>query len=230
MLAIIPARAGSKGVLGKNLRKLGNKPLIVHTIEAAIDSKKINRIIVSTDSEAIAKIAIERGAEVPFLRPKELSKDDSMLFDTFNYVLNRLNLESENKLLITSFVALQPTSPFRTSEDIDNAIELFNKNNVDSVISFTKESHPVEWNRIINSDGTFSSFLTDKIYNRQMYKTVYRFNGAVYVYNANLIKQNLMYTKNSLAYVMPHERSLDIDTEDDFLYAEFLINKQMNEI
>ena len=223
MLAIIPARAGSKGVVGKNTRFLGDKPLIAHTIRAAIESDKIDRVIVSTDCQTIAKISMEYGAEAPFLRPKSISQDDSLILDNYKYMLERLKIEyGEN---INSFVALQPTSPFRNSYDIDMAVELFCKNNTDSVISFTKETHPPEWNRIINNDNTFCNFITEDIYNRQEYKSVHRFNGAVYVYKSELIKNNVMYNDSSLAYIMPEERSLDIDTENDFMYAEFLLNR-----
>lgn len=221
MLAIIPAREGSKGVVGKNIRPLGGIPLIAHTIKAAIKSKKIDRVIVSTDSQSIADVSMEYGAEVPFLRPKSISRDDSLILDNYKFMLERLKIE--NGEIIDSFVALQPTSPFRNSSDIDSAIELFCNNNTDSVISFTKEAHPPEWNRIINDDSTFSNFITEE---------VYRFNGAVYVYKSELIKNSVMYNDTSLAYVIPEERSLDIDTENDFMYAEFLINKaqQTNEI
>jgi len=230
MLAIIPAREGSKRVVGKNIRPLGGIPLLAHTIKAAIKSKKIDRVIVSTDSQSIAEIAMEYGAEVPFLRPKSIAQDETVMLDVLNYMLERLKIE--NGEIIDSFVALQPTSPFRNSFDIDSAIELFCNNNTDSVISFTKEAHPPEWNRIINDDSTFSNFISEEIYNRQVYKWVYRFNGAVYVYKSELIKNSLMYNDTSLAYVIPEERSLDIDTENDFMYAEFLINKaqQTNEI
>ena len=229
MLAIIPAREGSKGVVGKNIRHLGGKPLIAYTIQAALESKKIDRVIVSTDSHYIAEVSMEYGAEVPFLRPKSISQDDSLILDNYKYMLERLKIE--NGEVIDSFVAIQPTSPFRNSFDIDSAIELFCNNNTDSVISFTKEAHPPEWNRIINDDSTFSNFITEEIYNRQAYKWVYRFNGAVYVYKSELIKNSVMYNDTSLAYVIPEERSLDIDTENDFMYAEFLINKaqQTNE-
>mgnify|MGYP001222148148 CR=1 FL=1 len=225
MLAIIPAREGSKGVPGKNIRNLDGIPLIAHSIQAAIESKNVDRIIVSTDSKVIAKIALEYGAEVPFLRPKSLAQDASFLLDSYNYVLDRLKVEEKDGQNIDSFVALQPTSPFRNSYDIDMAIDMFQSNETDSVISFTQESHPLEWTRTINNDNTFSNFISEEVYNRQLYESVYRFNGAVYVYSSEIIKKNLMYTNNSLAYLMPDERALDIDTENDFLYAEFLMSR-----
>ena len=228
MLAIIPARDGSKGVIGKNQRILVDKPLIAYTILSALESNSVDRVIVSTDSEEIAKIALEYGAEVPFLRPKSISQDDSPILENYNYVLNRLKVDFNEKH--DSFVALQPTSPFRNAYDIDSAVDLFLNNPTSSIISFTIESHPIEWNRLLNSDGTFHSLGFDEIHNRQKYKSTYYFNGAVYVYKTKLINNMAMYTDDSLAYIMPVERSLDIDTEDDFLYAESLMDRMKNNI
>jgi len=225
VLAIIPARSGSKGVVGKNIRILSDKPLIAHTIIAAQESKEVERIIVSTDSEEIAEVALKYGAEVPFLRPVSISQDSSSLMDTYKLVLKQLKDDGIN---YDNFVALQPTSPFRNSFDINSAITLFYASKADSVISFTLESHPIEWNRIINHDKTFSDLGMTAIHNRQAYKKTYRFNGAVYVFKAKLIKKKTLYTDNSIAYTMPNNRSIDIDTEDDFLYAEFLMEKMKN--
>lgn len=222
MLAIIPARGGSKGVKNKNIKLLQNKPLIAHTIIEAINSKKIDRIIVSTDSEKIAEISIKYGAEVPFLRPSNISLDNSPILENYKFALKYLE---ENGSDYKSFVALQPTSPFRKSKDIDAAINLFLNNNVDSVISFVKENHPIEWNRLVRKDKTFLEFMDSPIHNRQIYNDIFRFNGAVYVFKKNLIMNNKMYSENSMAYIMPESRSLDIDTEDDFLFAEFLMEK-----
>ena len=225
MIAIIPARGGSKGVVDKNIKKLCKKPLLAYTIESALKAKKVTRVIVSTDSEKIANIAIRYGAEVPFLRPKEISDDSSKILDNYKFAINFLKNLGEN---FNSFVALQPTSPFRDSDDINRAIDLFIKTKTDSVISFVEESHPIEWNRLINENKTFKEISTSAIYNRQIYKNTYRFNGAVYVFKNELVMKSKMYSENSIAYIMPKIRSLDIDTEDDFLYAEFLMRKLQN--
>lgn len=223
MLAIIPARGGSKGIIGKNSRLLAGKPLIAHTILAAVDANRVDKIIVSTDSEEIAEIAVKHGAEVPFLRPASISQDDSPILETYNYVLDRFKADFGEAY--DSFVALQPTSPFRNSYDIDSAIDLFLDNSTSSVISFTQEAHPIEWNRIVDNNLKFKDIGFDRIDNRQKYEKTYRFNGAVYVYKTELVKARAMYTDKSLAYIMPEERSLDIDTETDFLYAEFLMER-----
>ena len=125
MITIIPARGGSKGLPGKNTRLLGGYPLIYHSISAALDSKFISRVIVSTDDENIAEISRECGAEVPFIRPKELADDTSMVMDAYLHLIDKLSVEGSEK--IESFVALLPTAPLRTSEDIDNAVEIFTK-------------------------------------------------------------------------------------------------------
>ena len=222
MLAIIPARGGSKGVIGKNIKVLSGKPLIAHTIIAAIDSKSVDRIIVSTDSEEIAEVAVKYGAEVPFLRPYDISHDTAAILDAYKFVLKKLKESGDN---YDSFVALQPTSPLRISHDINSAISLFNSKETDSVISFKIQHHPIEWNRLINQDNTFKDLGMSLLFNRQKYEKTYIFNGAVYVLKTELVNKNILYTDNSLAYIMPNNRSVDIDTEDDFLYAEFLMEK-----
>lgn len=222
MLAIIPARAGSKGVLGKNIKILSGKPLIAYSIISAINSNCVDRIIVSTDSDEIAEVAVKYGAEVPFLRPEHLSSDSASSIDTYKFVLKELEKLGQT---YESFVALQPTSPFRNSYDIDKAIRLFNNQETDSIISFTCEPHPIQWSRMINKDKTFSDLGMSSITNRQNYKKTYHFNGAVYVLTRKIINQNLIYSENSRAYIMPRSRSLDIDTEDDFLFAEYLMEK-----
>lgn len=223
MLAIIPAREGSKGLPNKNIKELHGYPMIAYTIQAALDSKDITRVIVSTDSNKIADISKMYGAEVPFLRASNLAKDDSHILDNYIYVLEQLYKNEGTEY--TEFVALQPTSPFRTVEDIDNAIEIFHNKNVDSVISMTQEHHPIVWSRYINNDGRFYSVLPEVIDNRQVYQPSYFFNGAVYVYRSSLVKRREMYTDNSVSYVMPRDRSIDIDTIDDFDYAEYMLNE-----
>ena len=213
MLAIIPARSGSKGVLEKNIKKLHDRPLIAFTIKAALQAKKVTRVIVSTDSPKIAEIANRYGAETPFLRPKEISDDNSRILDNYKFALDFFEKKNQH---YDSFVALQPTSPFRDENDIDKAIDLFLKNKTDSVISFVKESHPIEWNRLINKDKTFKDIGISAILNRQIYKETYRFNGAVYVFKKELIMKNNMYSNNSIAYKMPKNRSIDIDHIKDF--------------
>ncbi len=229
MLAIIPARGGSKGVPGKNIKPLCGKPLIVYTIEAAVAAKTIDRIILSTDDPEIAKIASKYDVEIPFMRPKELAQDNSLAIDNYIYTIERLNREF--KCNYEEFVVLLPTAPLRTSEDIDKAVELFSQTNAESVISCTTLHHPLEWVFSINDNGVIQrNSETDirKMMNRQESKHSYIPNGAVYVFKYSLLKEkNSYYSDRTYAYVMPPERSLDMDTLYDFEFAEFLMDRNM---
>lgn len=220
MLAIIPARSGSKGLPGKNIKNFAGLPLIAHTIKAALDSQYITSVIVSTDSEEIYQIAVQHGADRSFLRPAELAQDDSLAVDTYLYTIERLS--AERKEDISEVVILQPTSPLRNTEDIDGAIKLFKEKNADSVIAYTQEHHPIAWHKYLQDDLSLENIFPDSIDNRQKHKPSYYPNGAVYVFKTSLLKKKKYYSDSTFAYVMPRLRSIDIDTMDDFLYAEFV--------
>jgi len=224
VIAIIPARCGSKGLPGKNIRSLHGKPMIAYTIEAALESKDIENVIVSTDCKEIEDVAKKFGAKSHFLRPEELALDNSKAIDNYLYTINRLNNEFEYN--VKNFIVLQPTSPLRAIEDIDGAIELFNHKKADSVVSYTEEQHPIEWHKHITEDGKFENIFDERLLNRQEYKSSYFPNGAIYVFSYELIKHNLYYGDNSYAYIMPRHRSVDIDTLEDFQYAEFLMRQK----
>ena len=224
MLAIIPARGGSKGLPGKNIKDICGKPLIAWTIEESVRSDYINDIIVSTDDEQIASIAKSYGARVPFLRPGHLASDDSLAVDTYLYTINRLELEKGNK--IEDLAILQPTSPLRTTEDINGAISMFYEKEADSVISCTKEYHPVTWHKNIGQDNRITPIFEDKLSNRQGLPVTYYPNGAIFVFSYNFLKTKKYYSENSYAFIMPRNRSVDIDEIDDFEYAEFLMGKR----
>ena len=224
MIAIIPARGGSKGLPGKNIKPMNGKPLIAYTIEAALKSKYIDRVILSTDDEDIARIAAEYGAEIPFMRPVELASDNAMAVDNYIYTINRLEKESGEK--IDSFVVLQPTSPLRLSEDIDGAVELFMEKKADSVISYCKEAHPVYWHKKLDEEGRLLNLFESSIANRQDFPVTYYPNGAVYVFSTDLIRSRQYYSNKTYAFIMPRTRSVDIDFIEDFEYAEFLLNRK----
>lgn len=221
MIAIIPARGGSKGLPGKNIKSLAGKPLIAYTIDAALHSKYVTRVIVSTDDEEIAAISKQFGAEIPFFRPDYLASDSAKAIDNYNYTVERLSQESGE--LIEEIVILQPTSPLRVAADIDGAIEMFKYKKADSVISYTQESHPVTWHKYLDDENRFVNIFSDTIDNRQTSRTSYYPNGAVYVFRTKLLKEEKYYSENSFCYVMPRNRSVDIDFIDDFKYAEFLL-------
>jgi len=226
MLAIIPARGGSKGLPGKNIKLLDGIPLIAHTINAAKNAKSVTRIIVSTDDESIAFVAREHGAEVPFLRPSELAEDDSMVMDTYLYIVDRVSEETLQP--VDSFVALLPTVPLRNSVDIDQAINIFKQKKADSVISITDAPVPIQWYRKLTEEGTLTDYYPefDATLNRQVLEKSYIPNGAIYIFKTEKLRSTRQYYNDrTYPYFMTVERSPDIDTLHDFEWIEFLLNK-----
>lgn len=227
MLALIPARGGSKGVPRKNIRIMAGHPLIAYTIAAAKKAKHIDRIIVSTEDEEIAEIARKYGAEVPFMRPEELAGDHAKVIDTMIYTIDRLNETSTAP--IRDFILLQPTSPLRTPDDIDKAIELFYDRKADAVGSFIKtDLHYTRFRKIAEDGMTIDCFPgTDFLLNRQEKVPLYINNGAIAIYNYEVLKTKYSYNFDKpYAYVLDDERAVDIDTIRDFEYAEWLITKK----
>jgi len=226
MIAIIPARGGSKGVPGKNIKPLCGKPLIAYTIEAALAVKSLERIILSTDDSEIATIANRYGVEIPFMRPAHLAQDDSPAIDNYIYTMDRLNSESSKQY--DEFVVLQPTSPSRIVADIDNTIKLFHEKNADSVISVCEASYPPVWAKKLRPNGTLKDYfdIDIDVHNRQEIEPAFIPNGSIYILRLSLIKKHYTYySEKTFSYVMPPERSLDIDTQFDFEIAEFLMRK-----
>ena len=231
LLAIIPARGGSKRLPRKNILDLAGKPLIAWTIEAALNSKYIDRLVVSTDDQEIANISIKYGAEVPFLRPKSLATDDSPSIDTVINVLGEIEIIDQHYDYI---VLLQPTSPLRTEIDIDKAIELLEKKSADSVISVCEVDHPPHCNNTLPDDGNMQLFFRKDNANKrsQDFDIYYRLNGAIYIVKiGRLLKEESLFLKtNTFAYCMDAYSSVDIDKEEDLVVAKcfaknFLTNK-----
>ena len=208
MIAIIPARSGSKGLPGKNIKSLCGKPMIAYTIESALKSKYITEVIISTDCKEIEKIALKYGAKSYFLRPNHLASNDAKAIDVYIYTIEKLI--NEYDYIINEFIVLQPTSPLRKVDDVNSAIDLFFGKKADSVISYTKENHPIEWHQYINLEGKFEKiFNNNKLLNRQESRESYYPNGAIFIFKYNLIKQNKYYNSNSYAFIMPIEKSID---------------------
>ena len=223
MIALIPARGGSRGLPNKNIKLLNGKPLIAYSIEAALQAKEVTRVIVSTDYKDIKEVALQYGAEVPFLRPNSLATDSSSSSDVYKYTIDRL--ENEENIVIDNFVVLQPTSPLRTSTHIDEAITLFREKKAKAVVSYCKEYHSIFWHKKIDSNGKIVNiFEGDFSKNRQEIQETYFPNGAIYVFDKNYIFATKDYSIDCYAYIMDRKYSIDIDTIDDFLYAEFLMN------
>jgi len=227
MLAIVPARGGSKGLPGKNLKLLCGAPLIEWTIRAALGYPDITRVVVSTDSAEIADVSKKAGADVPFLRPAELSTDEALSRDVYLYTCERIGRETG--VPVASFVTLQPTSPLRTGEDIVQAIRIFKQKNADSVISVYESPHSIEWHRTIDATGVLRETSPQGergLQHRQALERSYLPNGAIFVFKTEFLKvRRGYYSDKTFPYIMPAERSIDIDTAFDFQLAEFLMGQ-----
>ena len=212
----------------KNVLDLAGKPLIAHTIDAAKASQLLDRTIVSTDDKEIADVARRLGASVPFMRPDELSQDGTTSYAVLAHSVRWLD---ENEDYRPDYVMLlQPTSPFRTAQDIDNCIQTALDKDADGVVSLSKsKTHPL-WMKYISDDGQISEYEPQKggpsaSYTlRQNLPTIYGVNGAVYLVKREvLVEQNTFYTSRTYAYIMPADRSLDIDTAWDFRIADLVL-------
>jgi len=227
IIAIIPARGGSKGIPRKNIKLLKGKPLIAYAIGAALKAKLIDRVIVSTDDEEIARIAKERGADVPFLRPAELALDGTATLPVLQHAVNYLDEKENYKADI--IVLVQPTSPLVLAEDIDQAIEKLMKTGANSCVSLCKISERPEFMYSFEETNIkrFLETETDKAKRRQELPEIFRLNGAVYVTRRKtLMEQNkIIDHSNATAIIMPHERSIDIDEPIDFKIAELLLQE-----
>ena len=229
IIAIIPARGGSKGVPRKNIRLLGNKPLIAYTIEVAKNSKYLKRILVSTEDKEIKQIALEWGAEV-IDRPEELAKDETLTIDVLIHVFDYL--KSSESFEPDLVVVLQPTSPLRIVEDIDESIRLFlSSKDAISLVSVTEYEATPFW-ALKLSNGFVSPMFDEKYFRmrRQDIPPAYKPNGAIFISKPETLrKYRTFYTPRTLGYIMPPERSIDIDTEFDFMLAEFFLERQKRE-
>jgi len=221
ILGIIPARSGSKGLPRKNILPLAGKPLIVWTIEAANGSKYIDRCIVSTDSEEIAEEAVKYGGDVPFLRPVKLATDEA---DSDSVVLHAIDALPQKYDMV---VLLQPTSPLRTSENIDKALNLMLEKKAPALVSVVKTGHPPECSVRIGDNLKISELAVklDRGKRRQDYPPTYRLNGAIYVAQSlYYLQKKTFITEDTIAFIMPPERSVDIDSRLDLRLAELIIN------
>ena len=221
-LAIIPARAGSKGVPNKNIRPLAGKPLMAWTIEAAIKSGVIEKVVVSTDSEEYANIAREWGADVPFLRSEATSNDSATCWDVCREVLDNLSALGEE---YDTFTLLQPTSPLRTAEDIVAAHELFLERDAKAVVSVSESPRPpFALNTLPESLSMDNFYRRETNRPRQAFDKYYYVNGAICMVRvATFPEDNYIYRDNLYAYVMEDYTGHDIDTELDFILGEAIV-------
>lgn len=227
-IAIITARSGSKGLPDKNIKLLCGLPLIAYSIKAAIDSKCFERVFVSTDSERYAEIARYYGADVPFLRSEETSSDTAGSWDVVREVIYEFRKKGfeYNRIML-----LQPTSPLRISEDIVNSFRLMTEKNANSIIGVTEANHSPLWMNTLPDDLSMDRFRNEGVCDlpRQMLPKYYRINGAIYLIRTEELVAPQMLKFKSYAYVMPQNRSIDIDTELDFAIAELMMRKEIDE-
>jgi len=225
-LCVIPARGGSKGIPNKNIKDLCDHPLIHYSIKAAIDSSIFDRIVVSTDSFDIAKIAVACGAEVPFLRPDCLATDKAMVEDVIVHLLKHVEKYDKRYDYIC---LLQPTSPLIEKADIIKANQLLLDKKAVMIVSVGESPINVSWSQEIPEDLSMRNFSFNMCStNRQCFKGTYFLNGAIYMGKWDIFynKKNY-YEQETYAYKMPYDRSIDIDNEFDFKLAKFLLKERI---
>lgn len=226
VLALITARGGSKGIPGKNIRMVGGKPLLAWSIEAAKAAACVERIVLSTDSVEIRDVGVRYGAEAPFLRPPELAAEAT---PGVAPVLHAVRWLEENQGYHPAFVVLlQPTTPLRTSEDISAAFALMERTNAPAVesVRLVKE-HPY-WLKSIDDNGVLHSYVPGKEESRrQDLPALYVETGAIYLIRRDvLLAQGSLWPPGTAGYIMPEERSLDIDTPMDLAIADLLLGSR----
>lgn len=213
ILSIIPARGGSKRLPGKNIKDFNGKPLISWTIEAALKSKYIDRLILSSDDPEAIKIALDQGCDVPFTRPSYLATDEATSMDVIRHAIDFLSDNYDYILL------LQPTSPLRSVEDIDAALELASKKNAQICISFCALDKPLSWYYLQGENGDLKKVSS----NKEDKGFICYPNGAIYIFSTEWIKKNhnTYQPEEITPYMMPFNKSIDIDTENDWLLAKY---------
>lgn len=223
VLAIIPARGGSKGVPRKNIRDLAGKPLIAWTIEAARKSAYIDRTVISSDDQEIIAVAKNWGCEAPFVRPADLARDDTPGIDPVLHALKELPGYDY-------VVLLQPTSPLRTEEDIDGCIARCEEKLASACVSVTEPAHHPQWMFTLSDADVLLPISAQRGVRRQDLPDVYALNGAVYVARtAWLVETRNFLGEGAYGYVMPSSRSIDIDTEQDIAFAACLLQQKFKE-
>ena len=227
ILAVIPARGGSKRLPRKNVLELSGKPLLSWTIDAAKQSKYIDKIIVSSDDDEVLDIAIKSDVDA-LQRPDALATDFSTTFDVVEHVIQQVSEPYDY------IVLLQPTSPLRCASHIDEAIEKLIDNQVDAVISVCEMEHSPLWSNTLPEGGSMEHFLPKEIHNKrsQDLSTYYRLNGAIYICKTDrLLNEKTFYIQSKVnAYVMDSFLSIDIDTSIDFQLARCILESKQREI
>ena len=222
ILGIIPARGGSKGIPRKNIRSIAGKPLIAWTIEAALASS-LTSVIVSTDDAEIAQLSIQYGAQVPFLRPRDLALDETPGLSVLMHAIDQLQG-------LDAVLLLQPTSPLRSVADIDACIDIMVNSSVPSVVSVVESRAHPSWMYKLGGSNSLMPVEKDSVHRRQDLPPVFLLNGAIYLSDIAWIRSgSKLIGGESIGYVMPPERSVDIDDMLDWRIAEMLLKGFANE-
>jgi N-acylneuraminate cytidylyltransferase len=226
VVGVIFARGGSKGVPHKNIRLLNGKPLIAYAIEAALASRLIDRVIISTDDPEIAAISKDYGAEVPFMRPAELAQDDSPEWLAWRHAIQML-MQATQLAKMDIMVSIPPTAPLRTADDVDKCIQEFLDSDADIIISVKPSERNPYFNMVTLDDAGRARLVLSSdqaIERRQDAPAVYDITTVAYVVRPEFVlKADSMFDGNVRAILIPSERALDIDTELDFKFAELLL-------
>jgi CMP-N,N'-diacetyllegionaminic acid synthase len=228
IVGLITARGGSRGIPRKNVTDVAGKPLIAWTIEAALASRHLSEVIVSTDDEEIAATARTYGACVPFMRPAELARDDSPHFAVVEHAIDWL--KTHRRVPVQFLLLLQPTSPLRTAQDIDAAVELGSLKQAPAVVSVMHTDHHPYTTYRLQADGTLDVFVPTTIdyLRRQALPPAYVLNGAIYLNDCEvLLRARTFVPQGTRAYVMPAERSLDIDSPWDLHLANLILRDRL---
>jgi CMP-N-acetylneuraminic acid synthetase len=227
VLGVVTARGGSKGLPGKNLRLLAGKPLVAHTIDAARESRAFDRLVLSTDDDAIADASRSRGCDVPFMRPAELALDETPHLPVLQHAVAWLR--EYQRYVPDAVMILQPTSPLRSAADITNAVALLETSGADSVVSVSEvPAHYNPMRTLRLDDGGFATLFVSgqavrrRINRRQDMPQAWTMNGAIYLFRTSVLDgpDASLYGDRTAAYVMPAERGISIDTLDDWNDAE----------
>ena len=231
IIAVITARGGSKKLPGKNIVDLGGKPLLAYTIEAGLESHRIDRLVLSTDSEGIAEVGRRCGAEVPFLRPAHLATDTAHSPDVVEHAVDFL--ERAEGAEFSHVIMLQPTSPFRTSRHIDDAVDAFEKTDYDSYITVRQQEHPPWWSFLVENGQLKTACPWEpgvNVFNleRQQFPPVYVPNGAFYITARDYLRRTLSIVNPDScgALIMNEDDSMDIDTAMDLAVAQQRIHHE----
>lgn len=228
ILGLIPARGGSKGIPGKNIKSLGGKALIEYAIEAGLASGVLERVVVSTDDEKIAKVSQRAGAQVPFLRPAALATDQSPTIDT---VIHALQFFQESGIDCDAVCLLQPTSPLRKVDDIKMAVETFIKQQADSLISVREVPHTYNPHWVFEEDieSGFLKIATGEesiISRRQDLPKAFHRDGSIYLCKTSVVlNERSLYGKKIAYYLMKNKQHINLDTMEDWVAAEAMINQ-----